>query len=293
MEFQPIELKHRYLFRKYFAEDPPQCSEFTFTNLFIWRHKYRPLWTTWENLLLILVMNGHDSYCAFMPIGKGDKAAAISKLVSELSNRSQEPQICRVDRPFVENFVDLERYKIEEDRNNYDYVYLSEDLIRLNGNKYRKKRNTINQFTKNFEHEYRVLDESIVDSVLRLQNNWCEFKGCNGNFDLMNENIAVREALSNFRHLGIRGGAILIDAGVEAFSLGELLNANTAVIHIEKANPGIPGLYSAINQRFLSNSWSETLYVNQEQDLGIEGLRHAKQQYHPTYLVEKYILTPK
>ncbi len=83
-----------------------------------------------------------------------------------------------------------------------------------------------------------------------------------------------------------------MNSRVEAFSLGERLNKETAVIHIEKANPDIPGLYTAMNQLFCSNAWADTTYVNREQDLGSEGLRRAKESYYPHHMVDKHILTP-
>ena len=70
------------------------------------------------------------------------------------------------------------------------------------------------------------------------------------------------------------------------------MNKNTAVIHIEKANPEIPGLYAAINQRFCQNAWAGMEFINREQDLGIEGLRAAKKSYNPHHMVDKYILRP-
>lgn len=51
-----------------------------------------------------------------------------------------------------------------------------------------------------------------------------------------------------------------------------LLNRETVVIHIEKANPAFEGLYALINQAFLEKEWSEYVYANREQDLGEEGL---------------------
>lgn len=62
---------------------------------------------------------------------------------------------------------------------------------------------------------------------------------------------------------------------------------------IEKANPDIPGLYAAINQRFCENAWSHMTYVNREQDLGLEGLRRAKESYLPLHMVNKYTMVPK
>jgi hypothetical protein len=89
----------------------------------------------------------------------------------------------------------------------------------------------------------------------------------------------------------MKGGAILIDGKLEAFTLGEPLNPETVVIHIEKANPAFEGLYPLINQVFLENEWSAHLYVNREQDLGEEGLRKAKESYFPNHMIHKYIIT--
>jgi hypothetical protein len=65
------------------------------------------------------------------------------------------------------------------------------------------------------------------------------------------------------------------------------------VIHIEKANPEIPGLYTAINQLFCSNACSGMDYINREQDLGLEGLRRAKESYYPHHMIKKYTIFPK
>jgi hypothetical protein len=67
-----------------------------------------------------------------------------------------------------------------------------------------------------------------------------------------------------------------------------MLNSDTAVIHIEKANHHIDGLYTLINQQFCEREWKEAVYVNREQDLGLEGLRKAKLSYNPVKLIDKY-----
>lgn len=104
----------------------------------------------------------------------------------------------------------------------------------------------------------------------------------------MGEWEAVREILTNYHILNLTGGVIMIEGRVEAFTIGELLNENTAVVHIEKANPEIPGLYPMINQQFCEKSLHNITYVNREQDLGIDGLREAKLSYYPDHFEEKY-----
>ena len=80
---------------------------------------------------------------------------------------------------------------------------------------------------------------------------------------------------------------------VVAFTFGEKLNSDTAVIHVEKADPEIRGAYTAINQNFVAAEWSEMTYINREEDMGLEGLRQAKESYHPVKMIEKYFVTVK
>ena len=189
--------------------------------------------------------------------------------------------------------MDQERYTSVLDRDNSDYVYSTLDLIQLSGRKYHRKKNHLNRFLKNYQFEYRDLDMELVECFIDMQEEWCQMKECVDKPDLLSEDYAINMALTHFEELDYRGGAIQIDYKIEAFSLGESLNTDTAVIHIEKANPDIPGLYSAINQFFCSNRWAEKEYINREQDMGIEGLRKAKESYHPHHMVNKYIVMPK
>ena len=121
---------------------------------------------------------------------------------------------------------------------------------------------------------------------------WCDIRDCftPENLSLAEEHAAVIETLDSFRELSLRGGVILIDGNIEAFTIGEPLNRETFVIHFEKANPRIIGLYQAINQEFCRTIADEYRFVNREQDLGEPGLRRAKESYCPDHLVEKYIV---
>jgi hypothetical protein len=288
--FKPLDIQDKTIFNQFFREDPPQISELTFTNLFIWRHRHRPGWLQWGDCLLIIFRPKETSPFALPPIGPGDKKKALDFLFGELERLTPEGRVCRVDKAFVEKYVDPGRYNVDLDRDNSDYVYLSQDLINLSGRKYHRKKNHLNQFTKNYRFEYSPLDKALVSSCLNMQESWCQMRECIKQPDLLSEDFAVHEALTHFQDLDYRGGAIIMDSKVEAYALGEALNEETAVIHIEKANPDITGLYAAINQRFCSEAWARMTYINREQDLGSEGLRKAKKSYYPHHMVEKYTL---
>ena len=292
-DFKPIELIAKDVFDYFFSEDPQQTSELTFTNLFMWSHRYRPKWTRWEDCLLIILHPLDGLPFGLPPVGPGNKRAALDFLAKHLGKLTDEVMVCRVSKDFVEKWVDPKQYEIIEDRDNSDYVYLTEDLINLSGNKYHGKKNHISRFMKAYEFEYRNLDLDLVQCCLSLQESWCEIKDCGESPSLMAEDMAIYEALKNYEELDYTGGVILINSLVEAFSLGEMLNPDTAVIHVEKANPEISGLYAVINQLFCKEAWSGVRYINREQDLGIEGLRKAKKSYYPHHMAEKFTLRPR
>jgi len=80
---------------------------------------------------------------------------------------------------------------------------------------------------------------------------------------------------------------------IVAFSIGEMLNDDTAIIHFEKSDPNIRGLYQVINHEFVVHAWPHTTYINREEDMGIPGLRHSKESYNPHHYVEKFDVTLK
>ena len=170
------------------------------------------MWLEREECLSIVFRPREGQLCGLPPVGKGDKPKALAFLCEEVGKGSKESQICRVGEDFVTAHVDQSCYTCLPDRNNSDYVYLTRDLIDLSGNKYHRKKNHLNQFTKRYDFEYKPLDANLVERVLGMQETWCQMRECVLNPELLAEDFAVREALGFFGELGYQGGAILIDS---------------------------------------------------------------------------------
>jgi hypothetical protein len=111
---------------------------------------------------------------------------------------------------------------------------------------------------------------------------------------LLYEKNGLLEVLRNCDKVTFRIGGIFIDENLEAFSIGSYnTREKMAVISIEKGNSDIPGIYQVINQQFLLHSFGDAILVNREDDLGIEGLRQAKESYNPIGYARKYKVTQK
>ena len=89
----------------------------------------------------------------------------------------------------------------------------------------------------------------------------------------------------------MRGGCLRVDGAMVAFSVGEPLCEDTVVIHLEHADTDYVGAFAMMNQQFLAHEWQDYTYVNREEDMGIPGLRKAKESYRPAFMVKKYVAT--
>jgi hypothetical protein len=289
-EFKPLGLEDREIFRQRLGDYQPETSELTFTNLFIWKDFYNFAWSLARDWLLIISDSADGRSWAFPPIGPPGRVEICAQLLKWLGEIKgiKVPSIERADSRVVAELTQASGFFIEPTRDHFDYVYGSADLVQLAGNRYQAQRNHIHHVQRAYAFAYEPLQERHLPAGQDLAEKWCAQKRCAEDLSLQGEWAAVKAALRNFQDLNLQGAVILINGQVEAFTLGELLNKDTAVIHIEKANPLISGLYAVINQEFCRHSWSQVPFINREQDLGVPGLRTAKLSYHPQHLVEKF-----
>jgi uncharacterized protein len=294
-QFKVIEIGDRAFLQERLRAYRPVTSELTFTNLFIWRNHYGFQWTTHGDCLLIVGANPAHGIQALPPIGPGARNEVTIVLIDWLRKVAgiEKPQVDRADQRLVSELEGDSRFLIQSARDHFDYVYQVQDLTELAGKNYRAKRNHMNFLLRTHRVEYRPMEESDIDACLELADGWCEARDCEEDLSLSSEADATREALKNFSNLGIDGGVVVVNGCIEAFALGELLNSETAVVHIEKANTDIRGLYAVVNQQFCEQRWRKVPFINREQDLGEDGLRTAKLSYNPHHLVEKYSITLK
>lgn len=162
----------------------------------------------------------------------------------------------------------------------------------LKGKKFLAKRNHVNHFRKEYPHyEYRNLTPELVPECLQLEEKWCKANGCYGQMALWSERCSMLYALTHCEELGILGGVLFVDGQIVAFTYGAPINSDTWDVCAEKANTDIEGSYAMINYEYVNHLPQNYVYVNREEDLGLEGLRKAKLSYQPHYLLDKYIAT--
>ena len=286
-DIRPLTLTDKSLVSEYLRRYPPEISEHTFTNLFIWQPSRPILFAEIDNSLVFLVKAAQKQgkYILF-----GSPAGDIS--IPDVFTRFGEELIgaVRIPDTHAEN-LPAPDFAVSPDRDNADYVYRVEDLAELAGRHYAKKRNHIKQCLSSHDCQYVPMTAELLAECETMQENWCRKRDCGRNPGLCNEANAIAETFAHFNEFTLLGGAVRVDGTIQAFAIAEELSPGTAVWHFEKAMADIPGLGQLINQWFSKYGLSGFEYVNREQDLGIPGMRQAKESYYPHHMVAKSSLS--
>ena len=298
-EFVPYSLERMNELKPYYTQYLSEIHDLNLTNQLIWKKKHN-LHTLEIDGYLWFVYQPHDPFEMMFsePVGNYEDLEGLVKATQKFVDFCKENgyalrlrHIGERYKQFLElNGCALASAPIEDD---FDYVYEAEAMAKLAGNKYHKKKNHLNQFLKAHVNRYETLtvDETNAQSALEAATNWCISNGCKDSLDLCHEYRGIKKILENwkfFQDYGVEGVLIKVDGEPVAFSFGERIQNDTFLVHIEKADPTYPGAYTAITHAMSNQVVSRCLYLNREQDMGIEGIRKAKQSFHPHHLVPKY-----
>ena len=278
-EFAPVSLEMRDALYPALNMIKDGISEFTFSNLYLFRHTYgyRVSRVPGETFIIEGSKLGKSFFyvpCALPERAVLDKLMASHDYLKNLSESQADAH-----RVALEQWG----YSVVEDRDNFDYLYQRSALAELSGKTYHKKRNLVNAFLNSYSYEQKPMRKDNVGDALAVLDTWRELKGFEGDY------AASHEALELFEVLGMRGCVYYVDGSAAGWCLGEPLSRGRMfAVHFEKGIESYKGIYQFINQAFAQALPAYFRYINREQDLGDDGLRQAKMTYRPSSFVNKY-----
>jgi hypothetical protein len=307
MEFKEITLQDKEWIRQLLGYSDSQATDFNFTVMYIWRDIMRSKVCRIGDWLVVRSFpKGAPAPMYLFPQGRGTQEELKQVLESCMEDARQNgnpflmASVLNGQKEILESLFP-DRFSFESDRDYFDYIYSAEDLTFLKGKKYQSKRNFVSRFKKQEGWSYEPLGKNNLKECAVMSISWCAKYGCGKDPSMASESCSVKNALQNFEELGLIGGLLRLDGKVVAFTIAEKTNSDTLLVHVEKAYGDIIGAYPTIANEFLRNSIIvdqqtgelSVKYINREDDAGDLGLREAKMQYHPLFLLEKYSVKEK
>ena len=227
-----------------------------------------------------------------MPLGyEKDKLNNLIFTLKKLSTNNNIYLFGDIEDNFIndlQNYTDLS-FKITQDRDNFEYIYSTDKLLNLSGEKYHKKKNHYNSFINSYNYTIKSInDEKSILDCLNLLKKWHKNKNilCE---ELFCETKEITNLLYSLDFLNLKTIAVYVNNNLAGFSIGEILN-DTAIIHIERCDIKYKGIYAFINREFINKEFRSTKYINREEDCGYPGLSKSKLSYHPLYLLKKSLI---
>lgn len=284
-DFKKIELRDKSVFDDYYSRYPPIHSSDLFTTIISWEEYIEYRFVVLESCLLLMSQTKNELQFR-VPIGSFQ--ADLFNQVMALAKKEQATIgfIKSSEKSLISQLYPS--LNMVEDRNFYDYVYHTSDLATLPGTAYAKIRNRLNKFTKTTPYTTEDITNDNMDEVREFLKRWCLWKDCASDEVLENERKAIVYSMAHFFDLRLSGIALRINGVIEAISVYEQMNTDTAVVHFEKGSPDYDGVYKAINMETAKRLHTKVAFIDREEDLGIPGLRKAKLSYHPHHFVEVY-----
>lgn len=294
LDFKKISLENMPLIWEFLKQEKGRTTDFSYGGMLMWVDYFHYEYAIIQDTLFIKGRVESDiSRVAFsLPIGKLPLSRSVA-ILKEYCKLNNIPLIfSAVPEYAFEDFKTLSPNRIDELTDWADYLYSAEMLSTLRGKKMSKKRNHVNQFLAAYpDYVFEPLTQANAEECLTFMDS----------IDAEGDEtpMAIIERRLNREMLGyIKAGdenllgAILRDSlgNILAYTIGDI-KGDTLFIHIEKALRSVPGGFEMINKAFAESvctSHPEILYINREDDSGDEGLRYAKQSYHPVELLKKY-----
>lgn len=291
LNFREILPSDREILHAHFYQAAGHGSEYSFANLYLWGDQ-RVAFA--DGTPLILSRFG-SWYSYLMPLGT-DRERSIALLREDAQARGipfrlfgllpEETAWLQTRYPQV--------FSCYPTRDSFDYVYDIDRLAELHGKKLQAKRNHCNRFEETYL-DYRVLPltKELLPRCVAFAERWyAEHEQENPDTDYSGEKAALNKAFSHFDELHMVGILIETTDGDVAFSMGNRIREDTFDVNFEKALAQVNGAYPLVNHEFarrIRAACPEIRFLNREDDMGIEGLRRAKESYFPDVLLEKTV----
>ena len=291
--FRPVTAADADLLRSFTMEGRCMNCDLNVANICSWQFLYHTEWAVVDGFLVLrFVLDGQVTY--MKPIGKGDLRPVLHRLMADarsLGDTLRVACVCPCAQALMdESMPGAFTYAVNRDKS--DYLYLRDKLVTLTGKKLQPKRNHISKFKRLYpDYEYRPLTEAMAADCIRLGEEWCQTNDSGMLRAMQAEQRMIRYALSHMDALHIVGGTLWVEGKMVAFTFGSRINGEAFDVCVEKADTSYEGAYAMINNEFVSRLPEDIVYINREEDLGLEGLRKAKLSYYPDLILDKMVAT--
>lgn len=295
-QFKKLEISDKTDVEKFTSKYPPY-SDFNFVSLLSWNIKDEMRLSVLNDNLVVHFNDYLTGKLFYSFLGDNKINETVEELLELSKKEGLEPKIKLVSEISIKN-IDRKKYQVEEDPNNYDYIYKNENLANFSGEKFKNKRCLLKKFEASYLDSHILISSDIDDKtkedIFRLDKKWAQDKvGKMMDFDIKNEIQAVKNffiSLPDLTDSKFLFLCLYINTELIGFSISSIINQDYILCHFSKGNTKYSGVYEYMLKKYGENAVKISHFMNYEQDLGLPGLRFSKNSFRPVSFLKKYVI---
>lgn len=294
MDLQPLTLDNKSIFDSYIGLNRHKLSNYSFASIYVWRNHFEYFWTLMEDHFCIFAKHAEDYFIPILPIGEPFSLNVAILALQHCLETNRNRQIARIEnvpKKWQEVFQEKGYHCVQHGT---EYIYRTDELVRLNGNRYKSKRNAYNSFKERHSStRLTPYQNSDLEECLALYSCWQNSRSENSEDDvflamLEDSESAHRIGVTYSEELGLIGRVVRIDGEIKAYTFGYPLNSDVFCVLFEIADLNINGLSQFIYREFCRELMPKYKWINAMDDSGLENLKRVKRSYHPTDMIPSY-----
>lgn len=290
-QFKRLELSDREEVEKFTSRFPPY-SDFNFVSLWSWNITDEMRLSVLNDNLVVHFTDYLTGKLFYSFLGNNKVNETAEKLLKLSKQEGAELELKLVPEDSLKG-LDSTKFKIREDRDHFDYVYLIEDLKNIHNWSGHRSSKGIEKFLQSHP-DYLVkispLKEISKKEYLEIFGKWAETKKIENHFE-SNEYQALKRFME-IKNDNIEVVSLYKNTTLIGFTAYEIISENYALAHFSKADTKHhSAIYDILNwEEAKSLNTKKIKYYNWEQDLGILGLRKSKMNYKPNSFLKKFFV---
>lgn len=270
-------------------------SDFQFTSMWSWDVKGSTRISTSRGNLVIRFSHYLTGTPFYSFIGSNDLDNVAENLLRLSGEEGIEQRLFLVPETSVSG-LDRNRFKVDEDRDNFDYIVSTNKMKPPDQKKKLSTRRKLANKLKSLEHlsisPINLRDEAVCAQIYEVSVAWEMQRGV----DVLSANY-LSMALQRCLALGSQNNSLNIgifyDGRLIGYTLNEIVGRGYALGNFQQADTHFSGgVYTLLMHE--TSVYMEQLgcdKMNLEQDLGIDGLRNWKMSYGNPNFLKKYVVS--
>ncbi len=314
-------LEQKTRIERYLEEAPGQLSSFSFINIFTWQEFFQFELEMIDGNLCVFARHEAGTFLYLPPLGRNVSPGTIAKCFERMERVNRSKGVSRVENVHAHQLPLFPAEEFSYYNKGYEYCYYRKDIAALEGNAYKSKRSSYNQFVKNYAFKYLPYDDSMQAACGELYRSWAQsrrpaYAGNAVSLQMLKENAGVHQlVLRYYKELGLTGRVVTVDgreappagreappAGslsacgskIRAYTFGYPLKRDIFCVLFEIADLSFNGLSVFVFREFCRDAAiAPYKFINVMDDFELENVSRTKKSFKPVALLPSYVVTRK